>query len=369
MTGSSGARTNIEAALTDPEVDELPEWRRRAIERDLETVRRLAAFTDQLVADVQPPEPASWASFAGWAAALVDRYLGAEHRWSGWPDSELEAGREVRATLDGLGSLDTFGAPVDLPRFRRAVVGALDTPAARVGTFGTGVFVGTLRQAYAGDFDVLYVLGAVEGAFPPRGREDPLLPDRERRTVEGLTLHRDRYVEERHEYLAALAAAPARILSFARADARAQRRLLPSRWLLETARARHGSELSAEGLRDAVEPEPWLEVVESFEQGVAADARPGSPAEYDLRSLLSWLDRNRTVAGHPLAAGELARRLRPRLRARLARLHRLRRVRARARRRRRRRPDRLPDLARDVGDVPVPVPARQRAPAARPPPP
>ena len=76
--------------------------------------------------------------------------------------------------------------------------------------------------------------------------------------------------------------------------------------MLETARALHGSELSAEGLRDAVEPEPWLEVVESFEQGVAADARPGSPAEYDLRSLLSWLDRNPTVAGHPLAAGELA---------------------------------------------------------------
>ena len=176
----------------------------------------------------------------------------------------------------------------------------------------------------------------------------------------GLVQHRERRDEERHEYLAALASAPERIICFARADSRAQRRLLPSRWLLETARALHGSELSAEGLRAAVEPQRWLEVVESFEHGVGGDAEPGSPVEYDLRSLLSWLDKGRSVGRHPLATGELGAGF-DAVFARASRgVHPLRRLRRGPGRGRRRRPHRLPDVARDVGDVPVPVPARQR---------
>ncbi len=295
----------VERQLAERGADELPEWRRRGVERDLETVRRLAVFMAELIERVQPPEPASWATLATWANGLVDCYLGGEGRRGAWPEAEFQAGLQVQAALEHLTALDAFDAPVDLARFRRAVVGALDAPAARVGRFGTGVFVGSLRQAYAADFDVVYVLGAVEGGFPPRGREDPLLPDRDRRSVEGLALHRDRRGEERLEYRAARAAAPSRVFCFPRADAPAQRRLLPARWLLETARALHGTELTAEGLRDLSVPSPWLDVVASFGQGVGADNEPASPAEYDLRSLVAWRTLDRSVGRHPLATGAL----------------------------------------------------------------
>ena len=260
-----------------------------------------------------------------------------------------------------LGALDAFGAPVDLARFRRAVVSALDTPCrARRPLRHRRVRRDAPARPTPATSTSCTSLGAVEGAFPPRGREDPLLPDRDRHGVPGLVQHRERRDEERHEYLAALASAPERIICFARADSRAQRRLLPSRWLLETARALHGSELSAEGLRAAVEPQRWLEVVESFEHGVGGDAEPGSPVEYDLRSLLSWLDKGRSVGRHPLASGELGAGF-DAVFARASRgVHPLRRLRRGPGRGRRRRPHRLPDVARDVGDVPVPVPARQR---------
>jgi hypothetical protein len=298
------ART-LEDALHDPAAADAPESRRRGIERDVEAVRRLQSFVADLAKHVEPPDAPSWRAFTNWATGLLDRYLGPETRWGQWPDAELETGREARTAVEHLASLDEFETSVDLARFRRAVVTALDAPTTRSGQFGTGVFVGTLRQAYAGDFDVVYVLGTVEGSFPPRGREDPLLPDRDRARVEGLTLHRARRDEERHEYLAALASAPERVLCFARADARAQRRLLPSRWLLETARALRAGEVTAEGLRDAVDPEPWLDVVASFEAGITGDAEPASGNEYDLCSLLTWRESNTTVAGHPLVVADL----------------------------------------------------------------
>jgi RecB family exonuclease len=298
------ART-LEEALGDPTAAEAPEWRRRGLQRDVEAVRRLRAFVADLAEHVEPPGPPSWRVLSAWATGLLDRYLGPEARWGDWPDTELESGREARAAVERLAALDEFETTVDLARFRRAVVTALDVPTARSGRFGTGVFVGTLRQAYAAEFDVVYVLGTVEGAFPPRGREDPLLPDRDRARVDGLARHRTRRDEERHEYLAALASAPERVLCFARADARAQRRLLPSRWLLETAGALRGGEVTAEGLRDADDPEPWLDVVASFEAGIGGDAEPASRNEYDLCSLLTWRESNATVAGHPLAGSEL----------------------------------------------------------------
>ena len=253
---------------------------------------------------MRPPEPATWPALAEWATGLVDRYLGGEARRATWPDDELEAGRRVVAALEELRSLETFGAPVDLTRFRRAAAGALDAPATRHGRFGAGVFVGRIRHAYGGNFDVVYVLGAVEGSLPPRGREDPLLPDEVRR-AEGLAHHGERRIEERRDYLAALAAARERVLCFPRADPRAQRTRLPARWLLETARVLHGSELTAEGLR-ALAGRPWLDVVESFRQGLFADAVPGSFAERDLRSLLDWRETGRRVDTHPLATGPLA---------------------------------------------------------------
>ena len=289
---------------------EASEWQVRRLERDRADTATLAAFVADLAEVLETPETHTWHELARWAGELLDRYAGSEGRRRDWPEREVEAARRITASLDELGALDAVGGPgsgpVDLARFRRTLEAELDTRLERVGRFGDAVLIGGLGQAYATDFDAVYVLGAVEGTLPPRGREDPLLPDRERRGIAGLSQHATRRFEERRDYLAALAAAPERVLTFPRADPRAQRKRLPARWALESATALAGTELTAEQLRDEVGATAWLEVVESFE-GLVAHGEPGSPTEYTLRSLREWHDAGRPLDDHPLAAGALAR--------------------------------------------------------------
>jgi len=284
---------------------EIPEWRMSALARDLETVEKLAAFVADLARTLAPPAARTWSAHVDWARGIVERYLGSEAKRGAWPDDELDAGRRLDSMLLGLATLDELGAGVDTARFRRALGLELDVPFGRVEQFGRGIFVGGLRHAYGAHFDTVFVLGMVEGAFPPRGREDPILPDRERSVVGGaLALHADRRAEERRDYLAALAAASDRVLCFPRADPRAQRKRLPARWLVEAARSLHGADLTAEGLRDLGRRD-WLEVVESFEDGVRHDRAPCSTTEYDMRSLADWRESGRSLRDHFLAPGVL----------------------------------------------------------------
>ncbi|MEX2254778.1 MAG: PD-(D/E)XK nuclease family protein, partial [Acidimicrobiia bacterium] len=218
---------------------------------------------------------------------------------------ELEAALRIDGVLDELSGLDAVGSPVDLSRFSRSLTAELDTRLGRVGRFGAGVLVAPLGQAYAGDFDIVYVLGAVEGSLPPRGREDPLLPDRDRRGITALRPHATRRLEERRDYLTALASAPERVLVFPRADGRAQRTRLPAQWVLETAHALGGTDLTAERLRDTTSAS-WIDVVDSFE-GLVTHRAPASTTEYRLRALGEWRDAGHAVADHPLAGGELSR--------------------------------------------------------------
>src|SRR5438445_8505287 len=141
-----------------------------------------------------------------------------------------------------------------------------------------------------------------EGAFPPLGREDPLVPDRARRlTGPALPVHAVRRAEERRDYLAALATAPVRSLSYPRADPRAQRKRLPARWLLETASSLLGETVGAEELT-RLGSTGWLHVVPSFEAGVRAPGEEGSLTERDVRSLRIWQERRRPLERHPLIA-------------------------------------------------------------------
>ncbi len=307
-------REAIAADLADVQAaGEASEWQIERLARAGDDTAALAAFVADVADALTPPEPATWASLARWASGLLTRYGGTEAQRHDWPEAELEAARKLTTTLDELAGLDavagvgSIGAgPIDLGRFRRTLVAELDARLDRVGRFGTGVLVGSLGQAYAGDFDVVYVLGAVEGTLPPRGREDPLLPDRERRGIDSLAQHATRRLEERRDYLAALASAPERILTFPRADPRAQRKRLPARWVLESATALAGHDLTAEELRDEIGATDWFDVVQSFE-GLVRHGEPASDAEYALRTLRAWHDAGHDLAEHPLAAGALAR--------------------------------------------------------------
>jgi ATP-dependent helicase/nuclease subunit B len=285
--------------------DETPDALTRRLETDLEQLGSLTEFVDDLAVRLTPPEPADWPALTAWARGLLRAYLGGAGRRAHWPEVEVDAAQRIDRALEGLAGLAEIRRATDLATFVRAVAAELDAPVGRIGRFGHGAFVGPVRNAYGGDFDVVYVLGLTEGAFPPRSRDDPVLPDRDREVAAPDTVSRRvlRRAEERRDHLAALAAAPERVLSFPRADTRAQRRRLPARWLLESAGALAGRTLGAEELL-ALRPAPWLHVVPSFEAGLGAPGEPGSVTEYDLRHLREWREGARPLAGHPLVAAD-----------------------------------------------------------------
>lgn len=64
------------------------------------------------------------------------------------------------------------------------------------------------------DFDVVFVVGMVDGAYPRREHDDPLLPDEVRITAgPGLPLSGTATYDALRDYLAALSTAPERILT------------------------------------------------------------------------------------------------------------------------------------------------------------
>jgi hypothetical protein len=188
--------------------------------------------------------------------------------------------------------------------FLRAVDDELDVSVGYGGKFGDGVLVAPLSALRSTAFDTVFVLGLVEGAFPPPVRDDPLLSDRARSTVSALTRRSYTAASERADYLAALAAGTARVLTTPRADRRAQRPARPAPWLLESASHLAGRPVLAAELdpghataRDA----PWLQLVASFESALEHAPTAGSLQEHHLRGLLAWKAARRPLGRHPLA--------------------------------------------------------------------
>ncbi len=279
---------------------------------------RLDAFVGGLAGRLgQAPD--SWTGWAAWVDGLLDHVLGRPTQRPAWPTEEEEALIAIRARVGALTVLDRFGAAPDRGTFRQALQAELDAAAPQTSRFGTGVLVGPVELLVGLDLDTVFVLGMVDGAFPGRDRDDALLPDDERAAAGDDLPLRGRHRHDAHrEYLAALAAAPERVLSFARGDQRRGREQRPARWLLDTLGVLEGADrrlfsrdverLGAVG---------GFTVLPSFTEGVRRGDEPYAPADRDLRSLLRWVDAGRDPASHPLAtavpavgAGLLARRSR-----------------------------------------------------------
>ena len=283
-----------------------PGGRLQRIEADLKHTERLAQFMSELTSQVAPGARSSWAEFGAWAKGLLERYLGGTGHQRDWPDDEIEAHRAVEETLGALSNLGDVRPRTDEATFRRALERELETAAGRIGRFGDGVFIGRLSDAAGADFEVVFLLGVTEGLLPTRVRDDPLLPDRERAVGDAdLPLRVDRLAEERRAYLAALAAAPERVLLFPRADLRGQRRRLPSRWLLESASSLEGRTIFGADL-ETLPSRPWFTVVPSFESALASQREPASEQEYDLRSLLHARLSGLPITEHYLVTGSPA---------------------------------------------------------------
>jgi hypothetical protein len=143
--------------------------------------------------------------------------------------------------VSGLAELGAVEQVADLaaPGLALGLELADDLP--REGRFGTGVLVAPLGSAIAVGLDVVFVVGLAEELVPGRLREDALRPERVRALAPGqLAPWRDRLDRQHRQLLAALAAAPERIVSFPRGDLRRSSTRLPSRWLLPSLRALSG---------------------------------------------------------------------------------------------------------------------------------
>jgi hypothetical protein len=247
--------------------------------------QRLLDHIDALVALLTPPAESTWAAWSAWLSDVLRQLVDPPAR-----AAHPESFEQVHAALDALALLDGVDAPPTVERLRRAIEPDLERPDRRHGRFGHGVFVGRVVDAVGADLDLVVVVGAADGQFPPRPREDPLLTDRARAASGGLlgprALRRD---EELRDVLAAFAAAPQRVLTTPRADPRDQRERQPAAAFLAACTARAGRHILSGEL--ARLREPWFELVPSFEAGPLS--RPATPRELDLGDLL---------AAHPQAS-------------------------------------------------------------------
>jgi RecB family exonuclease len=254
---------------------------------DARRAGELAAFVAGLRDRVgEVSAAADWAQLADRTAALLRSTLGPPGRRQHWPPEEQRAADRVEVALEALGGLDVVGGPPpDVDVFRRSLDASLDAALRRAGRFGEGVLVGPLSVVTGLELDRLVVLGLAEGTLPAARLEDSLLPDADRRAAAGeLRLAADAAQEERHRFLAAVAAADHVTLTFPRGDLRRQGERVASRWLLQTVAARAGVPAVATGDLAGFE---GVEHVPSFAAGISRLRFPATAQEHRLRRLLA----------------------------------------------------------------------------------
>lgn len=256
----------------------------------LDDIDALATFLTHLVSSAEAITTApTWAEAADALRTALEELTGGfkqVERWgrgtSAEADSALEqsAYQAVHATLSGLAHRDRAGEPPTRDELRVALLQELDRSAPGRTTLGRGVVVAPLRDLAGADLDLLIVVGMTEEALPARVRENPLLRDEARTTIGcGLRTVADRRTQDRRDFLASIAGARKVILSFPRADSRAQRRQHPSPWLMEEFHKVHGPLRSAQVLE--AQTGPGLLAPASFVAALAQGGAP-SPAEHDL---------------------------------------------------------------------------------------
>jgi RecB family exonuclease len=136
------------------------------------------------------------------------------------------------------------------------------------------------------DLDFVVVLGLAEGTFPAPSMDDALLTDEERIVVgDELGLRAEEVERQHHDLLATLAGASRHALIVPRGDLRRTSEHVPSRWVLDVAKALRGSPCSGEELLAG--RAQWLSHVASHDAGLRRVEFPADEQEYRLRALLA----------------------------------------------------------------------------------
>ena len=264
---------------------------RPARERTVEQLAALRAeMADLFVGHDGLLAATSWQECSTLCVALLDRHLGSASQVRRWHPRFDDAGETsllaeqaahttVRQVLLSLGALDEQQSFPGLAGFRDVLDAELARPLRESSGLARGVLVSPIGDLVGADLDLLLVLGLVEGAFPPRAREHPVLRDEGRALSSGrLRTTNDRRRAERRDFALALTTAPRVVLSWPAADTRSRRATHPSPWLLE-----HCGKAPAPA---------------SFTARTRQATSPLSLGEHDLQQLLAG---GRVSPDHPLA--------------------------------------------------------------------
>jgi len=291
-------RLELQAGLAEGHHDD------EYVESRTRQVDELQAFMAELGRLAAPGARQTWRAWSTWALQVLDRFLIGEDGTAGWREEDIADLRVVQDRLGALGTLDGVDGPADAARLRRVLADELGRSRRRVGRLGQGVQVGDLESVHGLDLDLVVIVGMAEGWYPPRHRDDPLLPDHELSDA-GLTddLGRPDRGDERRDHLAARTAGAEVVLLAPRSDPRGQRELQPARWLLEELSSRTGQVVGV-GDVEALDV-PWLHRSPSFEETVRTVTVPLDPRERDLAALLaSTTAGSPGVHAHPVVAAD-----------------------------------------------------------------
>ena len=269
--------------------------------------RQLLHFITDLIEVADSSGNTSWQELSLWAKGLLDLYL---VDYDALPPSERRAYDHIERILDELQSLDTVSPHTSYDVFRRALNETLQVSVGHLGSVGHGVFVAPLYLASAMNFDVVHIVGMIEGAVPPAIRDDPLIPERDREragsSAAGFPVQQQRKDDERYDYLAALATAPDFTMSYPVADPVGQRENFPSRWFLEEASRLERTPVFTSTLPQ-LSGRPWITVITSMRSSLAT-TRTGSHADrhdYNMERLQTWKAAGLNTISHPLTQGNL----------------------------------------------------------------
>ncbi|MEO9224535.1 MAG: PD-(D/E)XK nuclease family protein [Acidimicrobiales bacterium] len=257
-----------------------------------EDAARLAAFVSSLCTCIEAAQTKPWAAWAEWIERALVTYLGSSKWREHWPAEEADAFDQLVAVIKGLVVLDSLGSPPDLATVGAVLAAELDVPVGRLGTFGDGVYVGSIRSVRGLAVDAVVVVGLAEGMVPHRPHRDPLVGDAARAAA-GLMRPGDAIAVQRSDLFVALGSASHRTVLVPRGDLRSNRTFLPSRWAVEIVEASVGHPITADQFHSMTNGGAGpVHKIASFADGLSqGTTTPLSRAERQLQSL--WVERER----------------------------------------------------------------------------
>jgi ATP-dependent helicase/nuclease subunit B len=240
----------------------------------------------------------TWRTFVEWAEQLRIGFASANGRW---PAQHERASELVQSTLAELAEADRFPdqhplRPADFVITLEAALAARSVPQ---GKLGVGVVLGPVQSATGFAFDRVYLIGLVEGTFPPSPAADPFVPDEAQDPLERAARMR---AADRRAFLSALTAADGGEVTFGVPESTGGRAAFPSRWLLESADTLvGGAPLDALRFRRLAEAtHPWLRIVHSNLDGLRRATAVTDLHDRRLQEAAAWRSSGQYLSNHAL---------------------------------------------------------------------